>query len=192
MRPWQPDLLTDGTVMLQDDGCQDRWKLTPDAFGSYVNGTWTQLASTPAGYSPRHHSSAVPPNGRVIIEGGEHNFLQPVWSNLGAIYSPLTDTWTMVDPPAGWSTIGDAQGVVLANGTFMQANCCTTKAALLNPTSLTWTATGSGKFDVYDEEGWTLLLTEVITVDAYVFQYDCQWHELKPTAPPRARGPAPA
>ena len=146
--PGNPILLTDGTVMLQDDGCQDWWKLTPDEFGSYVNGTWTQLASTPAGYSPLYHSSAVLPDGRVIIEGGEYNFLQPVWTNLGAIYNPLTDNWTMVNPPTGWSTIGDAQGIVLANGTFMQANCCTTEAALLNPTTLTWTPTGSGKFDV--------------------------------------------
>src|SRR5215470_4850179 len=171
--PGNPILLTDGTVMLADDGCQDWWKLTPDQFGSYVNGTWTQLASTPAGYSPLYHSSAVIPDGRVIIEGGEYNFLQAVWTNLGAIYSPLTDTWTMVNPPAGWSTIGDAQGIVLANGTSMQANCCTTEAALLNPTTLTGTPTGSGKFDVYDEEGWTLLPNrKVLTVDAYVFQYD--------------------
>ena len=43
--PGNPILLTDGTVMLADNGCQDWWKLTPDEFGSYVNGTWTQLAS---------------------------------------------------------------------------------------------------------------------------------------------------
>jgi hypothetical protein len=171
--PGNPILLTDGTVMLQDDGCQDWWKLTPDQFGNYVNGTWTQLASTPAGYSPLYHSTAVLPDGRVIIEGGEYNFLQAVWTNLGAIYNPLTDTWTMISPPAGWSTIGDAQGVVLSNGTFMQANCCTTESALLNPATLTWTPTGSGKFDVYDEEGWTLLPNRrVLTVDAYVFAYD--------------------
>jgi hypothetical protein len=173
--PGNPILLTDGTVMLQDDGCQDWWKLTPDEFGSYVNGTWTQLASTPAGYSPLYHSSAVLPDGRVIIEGGEYNFLNPVWTNLGAIYNPLTDTWTMVNPPTGWSTIGDAQSVVLFDGTFMQANCCTEQAALLNPTTLTWTATGSGKFDVNDEEGWTLLPNRrVLTVDAYVFAYDAR------------------
>ena len=82
-------------------------------------------------------------DGRVIIEGGEYNFLQPVWTNLGAIYDPLSDTWTSVNPPAGWSTIGDAQGVVLFDGTFMQANCCTTQAALLNLNTLTWTPTGS-------------------------------------------------
>ena len=171
--PGNPILLTDGTVMLQDDGCQDWWKLTPDAFGSYVNGTWTQLASTPAGYSPLYHSSAVLPDGRVIIEGGEYNFLQAVWTNLGAIYDPLTDTWTMVNPPTGWSTIGDAQSVVLFDGTYMQANCCTNQAALLNLNTMTWTSTGSGKFDVNDEEGWTLLPNRhVLTVDAYVFSYD--------------------
>jgi hypothetical protein len=171
--PGNPILLTDGTIMLQDDGCQDWWKLTPDQFGSYVNGTWTQLASTPAGYSPLYHSSAVLPDGRVIIEGGEYNFLNAVWTNQGAIYDPKTDTWTMVNPPAGWSTIGDAQGVVLSDGTFMQANCCTTQAALLNLNTMTWSPTGSGKFDVNDEEGWTLLPNrKVLTVDAYVFAYD--------------------
>ena len=171
--PGNPILLTDGTVMLQDDGCQDWWKLTPDQFGSYLNGTWTQLASTPAGYSPLYHSSAVLADGRVIIDGGEYNFLNAVWTNLGAIYDPQTDTWTMVNPPTGWSTIGDAQGVVLFDGTFLQANCCTNQAALLNLSNFTWTATGSGKFDVNDEEGWTLLPNKkVLTVDAYVFQYD--------------------
>jgi hypothetical protein len=171
--PGNPILLTDGTIMLQDDGCQDWWKLTPDQFGSYVNGTWTQLASTPAGYSPLYHSSAVLPDGRVIIEGGEYNFLNAVWTNLGAIYDPQTDTLTMINPPTGWSTIGDAQGVVLSDRRFMQANCCTNQAALLNLGTLTWTSTGSGEFDVNDEEGWTLLPnSKVLTVDAYVFQYD--------------------
>src|SRR5215470_15835426 len=104
--PGNPILLTDGTVMLADDGCQDWWKLTPDAFGSYVNGTWTQLAATPAGYSPLYHSSAVLPDGRVIIEGGEYNFLQPVWTNLGAIYNPLTNAWTLVAPPPFFGGFG--------------------------------------------------------------------------------------
>ena len=69
--PNNPLLLTDGTVMVADSGCQDWWKLTPDEFGSYVNGTWTQLASLPDGYSPLYYASAVLPDGRVIIEGGE-------------------------------------------------------------------------------------------------------------------------
>ena len=71
----------------------------------------------------------------------------------GAIYDPLANTWTPVAPPAGWMTIGDAQSVVLANGAYMQANCCTTQAALLDPHTLTWTPTGSGKFNDNNEEG---------------------------------------
>jgi hypothetical protein len=43
----------------------------------------------------------------------------------------------------------------------------------LNASTLTWTSTGSGKFDVYDEEGITLLPGgNVLDVDAYVFQYN--------------------
>jgi hypothetical protein len=167
-----PLLLTDGTVMLQDAGSQDWWRLAPDNTGSYVNGTWSQLASLQSGYGPLYHASAVLPDGRVIIEGGEYNLLNlnpnPVWSNQGAIYDPAANTWTSVAPPSGWSSIGDAQSVVLASGTFMLANCCTKEAALLNPRTLTWTTTGAGKFDINDEEGWTLLPNkQVLAVDAY-------------------------
>jgi len=187
-----PLLLTDGTVIVQDAGCPDWWRLTPDDTGSYVNGTWTQIASLPPGYSPLYHSSAVLPDGRVIIEGGEYNFHKglyfvPIWTAEGAIYDPVADAWKSVAPPPFFDvlettfpppytfppikaqTIGDAQSVVLANGTYMQADCCTTQSALLDPKTLTWTPTGAGKFDPNDEEGWTLLPSgKVFTVDAYV------------------------
>jgi hypothetical protein len=168
-----PLLLTDGTVIVHDFCATDWWRLSPDNTGSYVNGTWSALASLPAGYGPLYFASAVLPDGRVIVEGGEYNFCNPVWTNLGAIYDPTTNTWTSVSPPSGWSTIGDAQSVILADGRFMLANCCTKEAALLNASTLTWTATGKGKFDIHDEEGWTLLPNkQVLTVDAYVGQYN--------------------
>jgi hypothetical protein len=182
-----PLLLTDGSVIIQDAGCPDWWRLTPDNTGSYVNGTWTQIASLPDGYSPLYHSSAVLPDGRVIIMGGEYNvvdgvYFTPIWAAAGAIYDPIKDVWTSVAPPPSFSfiqnlppptplmqTIGDAQSVVLPNGVYMQADCCTNQQALLNAKTLTWTATGAGKFDDNDEEGWTLLPNgEVLTVDAYV------------------------
>ena len=188
--PGNPILLTDGTVMLADNGCQDWWKLTPDEFGSYVNGTWTQLASLPDGYSPLYHASAVLPDGRVIIEGGEYNFsngvFHAIWTDQGAIYDPVANTWTLVAPPPFFGgfgpfprTIGDAQSVVLFDGTFMLANALTRDTALLDANTLTWTQTGKNKFDVHDEEGWTLLPNKkVLTVDAYVFVYRWRRHEL--------------
>jgi hypothetical protein len=178
-----PLLLTDGTVIVQDAGCQDWWRLTPDNTGSYANGTWTQIASLPSGYAPLYHSSAVLPDGRVIIMGGEYNFFNPIWTAQGAIYDPVANAWASVAPPPFFSvievlsgpppyyaqTIGDAQSVVLPNGTYMQADCCTFQSALLDARTLTWTPTGAGKYDPNDEEGWNLLPDgKVLTVDAYV------------------------
>jgi hypothetical protein len=168
-----PILLMDGTVLIEDWGTPRWWRLTPDEFGNYANGTWTKIASMPNGYAPLWHSSAVLPEGRLIVEGGEYlctpTTCNPVWSNLGAIYDPLANTWTAVTPPAGWTTIGDAEGVILANGTYMQSNCCTKQAAFLDPKTLTWTPTGFHKYDPNDEEGWNLLPNqEVLDVDAYV------------------------
>ncbi len=181
-----PILLTDGSILVQDTAFPDWWKLTPDKSGSYVNGTWTQVASLPATYSPLYHSSAVLPDGRLIIEGGEYllsadqTALVPSWTAQGSIYDPIANTWTPVAPPAFFGgfgpfpqTIGDAQSVILPNGTYMQADCCTVDEALLDAKTLTWTPTGSNKFDINDEEGWNLLPNgKVLTVDAYVFAYD--------------------
>jgi len=162
-----PLLLDNGQVMVLDAGGQDWWALTPDITGSYQNGTWTELHLLPSGYAPTYFASAVLPDTRVIVIGGEYNFGNAEWTNLGAIYTPKSNSWKKVYPPSGWTTVGDAQSVILADGTFMVANCCTTQEALLDAKNLTWTATGSGKYDINDEEGWTLLPSgEVLTVDA--------------------------
>jgi hypothetical protein len=161
-------LLTDGKIMVRDGSNGDWWQLTPDNTGSYVNGTWKQVASLPVGYSPTAYASAVLADGRLIVEGGEYNFGQIDWTNLGAIYNPLKNVWTVVPPPGGWNILGDAESVVLPDGTFMMANCCSFPffAALFDEKTLTWTETGNNKRDSYDEEGWTLLPDgTVLTVD---------------------------
>lgn len=161
-------LLTDGTVMVHKYQDVAWYRLTPDAFGNYWTGTWSQLANAPSGYSPTDFASAVLPDGRVIIEGGEYLAGQgPVWTNLGALYDPTRNSWTPITPPSGWTYIGDAESVVLANGTFMLASANPgTSSALFNASTLTWTTTGWGKADSYDEEGWTLLPSgKVLTVD---------------------------
>ena len=169
-------LLTDGTVMVHREPLDgEKWhKLTPDIHGSYLNGTWSQIASLPSGYSPLFFGSAVLPDGRMVIEGGEFINGQHVWSNKGAVYDPLKDQWTPIQPPSGWNFIGDATATILPDGTLMQVDCCDLppNAALLDAKTLTWTPTGSGKFDSYQREGVTLLPNgKVLDVDTYENNY---------------------
>ncbi len=160
-------ILTDGRVMVQDTGKGDWWALTPDTFGSYRNGNWSKLASLPSGYSPLYYAGAVLPDGRLAILGGEYNAGVMVWTTKGAMYDPKSNVWKAMSAPLAWSTVGDAQSVILPNGTMMVANCCTAQDAVLNPTTLAWSTIGSGKADKNDEEGWTLLPNgKVLTVDA--------------------------
>jgi hypothetical protein len=165
-------LLTDGTVMVNDQGQFNNggsgwWRFTPDISGSYVNGTWSKLASMPAGYAPIFFASAVLPDGRVIVEGGEYNNGAFADTRLGAIYDPLADSWASV-PPSNQFGIGDAPSIVLADGTFMLGSCCSAAQALLNPSTLTWSTTGFDKLDSSSESSWSLLPDgSVLTVDAF-------------------------
>jgi len=181
-----PHLMTDGTIIAQqynnDIGTGLMWKLTPDNTGSYINGTWSQIASLPVistvQYAPLYHASAVLPDGRLIFMGGQYNgSTVQVWTNLGAIYDPMANSWTPVTAPSFFSPyLGDACSVVLENGTFMLADPFyqlisppDAAAALLNAEALTWTQTGSFKSDSNNQEGWTLLPNgDVLTVDVYV------------------------
>jgi hypothetical protein len=152
------------------------YRLTPSSTGSYVAGTWTKLGTMPSGYSPLYYASAVLPDGRLVVVGGEYNNNAEQETNRGAIYDPATNTWTAITPPTGWTHIGDAASVVLKNGTFMIANCgvadteCTneTYQAQLDATTLTWSiiGAGNGKADQNSEEGWELLPGgDVLVVD---------------------------
>jgi hypothetical protein len=182
-----PLLLTDGSVIVQNVNSHlahangNVLKLTPDANGSYLNGTWSQLASIP--YIPVAAAQAVLADGRVIIEGGEFTGVYEDFTltNQGAIYDPVNNHWTEVAPPRFFvdlypprrefapHPIGDASSVVLPDGTFMIQDKMSRQAALLDLNTMTWTETGTGtKFDLNDEEGWTLLPNgKVLTVDCY-------------------------
>ena len=98
-----PLLLTDGGVLIQNAGPfgEDAkvFKLTPDIHGSYVNGTWTQLASKP--FISYAAAQAVLADGRVLIEGGEYSNYEYdfLLTNQGAIYDPVANTWKSVPPP---------------------------------------------------------------------------------------------
>jgi hypothetical protein len=144
--PWGEMLMTDGTVIVLDycTSPAQWYKLTPDKKGQYTSGTWSKIATMPSGYSPLFYAQQVLTDGRVIINGGEYNACAGDWTNKGALYDPQKNSWSSVTAPSGWSTIGDAESVILPNGTYMLANCCdrtTGHAALatISGTSVTWT-----------------------------------------------------
>jgi hypothetical protein len=162
-------LLTDGRVMVHQYNSNTWWALTPTNTANYIGGTWSKLAAMPAGYAPLYFASAVLPDGRVLVEGGEYNNLVQDETNLGAIYDPVANTWTKVNPPVGWSTIGDSPAVVLPDGTFMmgQGGQPSKLQVTFDATNLTWTSVNnSAKADGFSEEGFALLPDgNVLTVD---------------------------
>src|SRR5258708_27459059 len=151
-------LLTDGSVVFQGDKSFDWFKLTPDQSGSYAKGTWSQIASLPAGYVPEDFASSVLADGRLVILGGEYINSNFVLSNLGAIYDPVANAWMSLAAPTGWDYIRDSPSVVLPDGQFLVGRKVYMLMAALDPITLRWTAMAStGKSDFNAEEGWTLL-----------------------------------
>jgi hypothetical protein len=175
-----PLLLTDGSIAVQDYGTPNWWRLIPDQFGSYANGSWVSMGSMPQPpgaafpYAPYDYCSAVLADGRLIVEGGEYTYnpsgtATTSETNQGAIWDWRTNTWTVVTPPAGYTRIGDSSCGVLANGQFYQASFSVKGGlALMTPSqSLDWTVlTPPGKVDSNPEENFTLLPDgSVFTVD---------------------------
>jgi len=89
---------TDGSIWVQAYDGQTWMKLTPDAMGSYINGTWATLTTEPV--ARLYFASQILPDGRLFVAGGEYSGpgLAPNWSNTGEIYDPLTNTWTSITP----------------------------------------------------------------------------------------------
>ncbi|HTU43204.1 MAG TPA: Ig-like domain-containing protein [Candidatus Aquilonibacter sp.] len=194
-------LLTDGRVLVHEEpncsgkGCVGTnygawYTLTPDQTGSYINGTWTEVASLPSGYEPLFFASAVLPDGKVVVQGGEYNCpggrCSGDWQSLGALYDPVANTWTATTPPIpdSWEAEGDAESVVLPNGTWMLSACCAEIVGhsayplyfYFDESTLSFTTEANstdGQFDDFDEQGFTLLPNgNILTVDAYVGFYN--------------------
>ena len=183
-------LLRDGSVMAHNEshtgGITEAWYrlrpvVTADGQLDYVDGVWSTTGSLPVGYQPEDFASAVLPDGRLIVEGGEwcgnvgrhHRFDvgDQCAQNKGAIYDPVTELWTSVMPPPGWSQIGDATSVVLPNGTYMLSNCCDpgSSTALLDAADLTWPYYWLSRTrGNVGETGWTLMTNDqVLMVESW-------------------------
>lgn len=111
-------LMTDGTVICKSTsgpGNGTGWdRLTPDAHGSYINGTWDTIA--PMNYDRLFFSSQVLPSGKVYVAGGEYG----PGGTRGEVYDPVSNTWTMCDTiPKGWN-IYDGNSELLCNGNVLE------------------------------------------------------------------------
>jgi hypothetical protein len=161
-------LLTDGSVLVHDEpntavvSGSNRWyRLIPDANGNYSTGSWQQLANGPN--SPLYFACSVLRDGRVFVAGGEYNGTNAQVELLAAeIYNPVTDTWTNIGTPAGWTQIGDAPSVVLPDGRVLLGDIGTNRTAIYDPVVNTWTA-GPTKDDTRGtEETWVLLPDQTV------------------------------
>jgi uncharacterized repeat protein (TIGR01451 family) len=165
------DLLTDGTVMAQlalsSGGSSNVWnKLTPDATGSYVNGTWSPLANMSLGRSA--FPSNILPDGRVFVLGGEYSGANHTRdnTNTGEIYNPVTNSWTSIaNFPE--TNFGDGPTMLLEGGRVLAGGKYGADTYIYDPASNTWSGPAPKLFgDINDEEGWTKL------PDGSVLSYD--------------------
>ena len=147
-------LLTDGTVLAQGFSTNHWYRLTPDASGSYANGTWTTMADSV--HAPLYYASGLLRDGRLIVVGGEYDAGLMVWLVNAEIYNPVANTWTTLPNPPGWTLIGDAPGCVLPDGRFFVGQVGRRDTAIYDPATNAWTA-AANKINAVGEESWSLL-----------------------------------
>ena len=106
-------LLSDGSVMAGDAGgtAKDWYRLTPDSHGSYVNGTWTQLASMHDGRD--FYPSQVLTNGDVFVAGGEAGG----GANSAEVYDPQLNNWLLC--PGTGALFSDSPSEILPDGNVL-------------------------------------------------------------------------
>lgn len=191
--PLNPDfalVLTDGSIAVNDYASSDWWRLIPDQFGHYQDGTWVAMGKMPVEttgtcndtttstnangcpYAAQYFASAVLMDGRLVVTGGEYTY-DLAYNDYssetteGAVWNWQTNTWSILTPPTGWTRIGDADSIVLANGQYILTRNSggTGNVAIMSPEGspgnfgpLTWTTLAPpGKLEGTSEENWVLL-----------------------------------
>ena len=180
-------LLGDGTVMAQEFvglnlyflgiprfafGTRRWWKLTPDVFGSYAQGSWSRLADSRVARTA--FASAVLADGRVVVCGGENSdasgTMKLDYINTCEIYDPVANRWSPFAQPVSpgtspkvWEFIGDSPGALLPDGRFLLGSLSSRNVAVLDPATLTWTALKDRPEVISsDEDTWVLMPDDTI------------------------------
>jgi len=140
-------LLTDGTVICGNSGTS-WYKLTPNSSGSYINGTWSTIASM--NYSRLYFGSQVLTNGEVFVVGAEYGS----GSTNSEIYNPVANTWTKTtvqDEP-----YEDCITKMLPSGNVLVGPAWSQTSWIYNPTLDSWTQGGS-PLGSQNETDWVTL-----------------------------------
>ena len=162
--------LTDGRIIAQGWDPGDNWYvLAPDAFGSYVNGTWLQVASMSI---PRlYFASHILQDGRLWLLGGEYTGtpFRARFTNTGEIYEPLTNSWSPITHHPE-TRFGDDPSMLLPGGRILAGSISTRQTYLYNIATDSWSAPISKAYnDRSDEEGWVKLAGgSVLNYDLFV------------------------
>lgn len=146
-------LLTDGSILCKSegggsDGYGNIWdKLTPDANGSYINGTWSSIA--PMINTRLYFSTQILKDGRLYVAGGEYG----TGGSSAEVYNPATNTWSAAPAPGG--VISDANSVLMPDGRVMQAmvNGTLKTTKIYNPATNTYIA-GPTCIGIHNESSW--------------------------------------
>jgi hypothetical protein len=146
------------------NGTNGWYRLTPDSHGSYINGTWTTLASM---HDTRLYcSSDVLPDGRVFVAGGEYGS----GGSSAEVYDPVSNTWTMA--PSSGQSFSDSISTTLPNGNVLIAPVGPSTyggTIIYNYAANTWSAGPTLYRGGYqDEASWCKLADgSILTIDPF-------------------------
>jgi hypothetical protein len=159
-------LLSDGTVMAQENDGTNWFRLTPDIHGSYVHGAWTDLA--PMNDFRVYYASQVLRDGRVFVAGGEYGAGKP----RAEVYDPLSNIWTELPIPIPVLNtnqgryISDCMSEMLPNGSVLLApDNNALQNIIYDPAANLWTA-GPFNLSQQQEASWVKLPDDsILTID---------------------------
>jgi uncharacterized repeat protein (TIGR01451 family) len=158
-------LLSNGSVMVpRGTTSAGTQLLSPDANGSYVNGTWSSGANFTI--TARSGGAVIAlPDGRLMYFGGVDSTAGTAFTD-GQIYDPVANTWTaMANFPE--STFGNGPTELLANGQLLAGSTNDPNTYLYNLATNTWSAGPTKLYgDSSAKESWTLL------PDGSILSYD--------------------
>jgi autotransporter-associated beta strand protein len=157
-------LLSDGTVLAANAGDKNWFQLSPDNKGGYTRGTWRTLASM---HDTRlYFSSAVLPDGRVFVAGGEYG----TGKDTAEVYDPVKNQWTYT--AYAWQSFSDSVSKILPEGRVLVAPVGPIPSGttiIYDPTSNAWLSGGKlfrGSYQ--DEASWVKLPDDsILTIDPF-------------------------